>query len=231
MLKARFIYAFRGLRVKWQKGSPVIFSGKTQHGLLVVLTQWQEEGCTGAGMKRKPRTEVTWAYCSVPPDGRWAEHSLLVVVQRCDMECIRRCSAEMGKKNEEQWWVDRVVCLSFRQTHHHANAVVSAIFAHIVVVKLHCCFFVDIFMSFGEASITTIRACLVYSSVVPLSKGCIAVLSWTSMLQALHLFPYPHSHSQHFFPHDVQLNVSNFSAALLTPGMGNIGEGGRRAVL
>lgn len=104
----------------------------------------------------------------------------------------------MGKKNEEQWWVDRGGVSEFQaETHCHANAVVSAIFAQRPVVKLYCCFFVDIFMSFGEASITTIRACLVYGSVVPLSKERISVLSWTSMLQALHLFPYPHAHSEH----------------------------------
>lgn len=44
MLKGRFIYVLRGLRVKRQKCSPVIFSSETQQDLLVVLALWQEEG-------------------------------------------------------------------------------------------------------------------------------------------------------------------------------------------
>lgn len=69
-------------------------------------------------MKGKPRAEVTWAYCSVSPGGRWAEHSLLTVAQSFDKECIQRCSAVMGKKNEEQWWVDRGGVSEFQAERH-----------------------------------------------------------------------------------------------------------------
>lgn len=54
-----------------------------------------------------------------------------MVVQHFDKECIHRCSAEMGKKNEEQWWVERGGVSEFQADRHTIMQMLwSQLFLH-----------------------------------------------------------------------------------------------------